>query len=146
MKKRICIIITACLLLMGLASCNFTKNISGTLAEKAEATPKVTEMMQALAENRASDAKALMHPQIAEASDNPLAQMSAYLAGRGVDDMELTNITINTSAGTSGNVRQEKVVYRVALTDGTVIYLNVVYLSNNQGTGFASFQLVLGVV
>ena len=60
--------------------------------------------------------------------------------------MEVTGITVNTSAGTSGNVRQERVNYQVTLTDGAVIYLNVAYLSNNQGTGFASFQIVLGVV
>ena len=146
MKKIICITLVLFALLGCLTACNFTQNMSGATAGEAEATPKVEEMMAALADDNTSDAKALLHPQVAETSDNAIAQMSAYLAGRGVDDMELTNITINTSAGTSGNVRQEKVVYRVALTDGTVIYLNVVYLSNNQGNGFASFQLVLGVV
>ena len=45
-----------------------------------------------------------------------------------------------------GKARQEQVAYQVTLTDGSVIYLNVVYLSNTAGAGFVSFQLVLGVV
>jgi hypothetical protein len=103
-------------------------------------------MMTALAGNRLSDAKALMHPQVAEASDHAISQMGDYLEGRKVSAMELTSVTVNTSTGTSGNARQERLNYRVTLTDGAVIYLNVVYLSNNQGTGFAAFQIVLGVV
>lgn len=102
--------------------------------------------MAALAENRASDAKALMHTQSAESSDAAIAQMISYLDGRKVSSMELKSINVNTSTGTSGKTRQERVAYQVILTDGVVIYLNVVYLSNNTGTGFAEFQLVLGVV
>jgi hypothetical protein len=60
--------------------------------------------------------------------------------------MELRSIIVNTSAGTSGKSRQERVAYQVTLTDGAVIYLNVVYFSNNDGKGFSAFQLVLGVV
>jgi hypothetical protein len=60
--------------------------------------------------------------------------------------MELKNINVKASTGTSGKIRQEDVAYQVTLTDGAVIYLNVGYLSNRAGTGFTSFQLVLGVV
>ena len=146
MKKLFCFALVLAVLLGCLTACHFTKNVSGALASDPEATPKVEEMMIALAEDRLSDAKALMHPQAAEASDSAIAQMGDYLEGRKVSAMELTSVTVNTSTGTSGNARQERLNYRVTLTDGAVIYLNVVYLSNNQGTGFAAFQIVLGVV
>ena len=146
MKKRFFHVLTLVLLAVCLTACNFTKNISGAMASEPEAAPKVTEMMLALAENRTADAKALMHPQTAEASDSAIAQMRDYLAGRKAETVEQTSITVNTSTGTSGNIRQERVGYRVTLSDSTVIYLNVIYLSDSQGTGFAAFQVVLGVV
>ena len=143
MKKIICFGLVLLALLGCLTACNFTQNMS---AGEAEATPKVEEMMAALADDNTSDAKALLHPQVAETSDNAIAQMSAYLAGRKVSAIELRSININSSTGTAGNTRQERVGYQVTLTDGAVIFLNAVYLSNNQGTGFVSFQVVLGVV
>ena len=146
MKKIICFTLVLLALLGCLTACNFTQNISGAIAGEAEATPKVEEMMAALADDNTSDAKVLLHPQVAETSDNAIAQMSAYLAGRKASAIELKRITVNTSTGTAGNTRQERVAYQVTLTDGAVFFLNVVYLSNNQGTGFASFQVVLGVV
>ena len=146
MKKIICFTLVLLALLGCLTACNFTQNISGAIAGEAEATPKVEEMMAALADDNAPDAKALLHPQVTETSDNAIAQMSAYLAGRKASAIELISITVNTSTGTAGTTRQERVGYRVALNDDAVIYINAVYLSNNQGTGFASFQIVLGVV
>lgn len=146
MKKIICFALVLLVLLGCLTACNFTQNMSGAIAGEAEATPKAEEMMAALAADNTSDAKALLHPQVAETSDNAISQMSAYLAGRKASAMELKSINIHTSTGTAGKIRQEQVAYQVTLTDGAVIFLNVVYLSNNQGTGFASFQLVLGVV
>ncbi len=145
MKKWICFALVV-LVLGSFTACNFTQNLSGAIAGEAEATPKVEEMMAALAAGNTADAKALLHPQAAETAEGAIAQMSAYLAGRKAAAMELTGITVNTSTGTSGNVRQERVNYCITLADGDMIYINAVYLSNNQGTGFASFQLVLGVV
>ena len=146
MKKIVCFALVLLALLGCLTACTFSQNMSGAIAGEAEATPKVKEMMAALADDNTSNAKALLHPQVAETSDNAIAQMSAYLAGRKASAIELTSINVNTSTGTAGKVRQERVAYQVTLTDGAVIFLNVVYLSNNQGTGFASFQLVLGVI
>ena len=146
MKKIICFTLVLLALLGCLTACNFTQNISGAIAGEAEATPKVEEMMAALADDNTSDAKALLHPLAAETSDHAIAQMSAYLAGRKASAIKLISITVNTSTGTAGKTRQERAGYQVTLTDGAVIFLNVVYLSNNQGTGFASFQIVLGVV
>lgn len=145
MKKILCFALVL-LVLGSFTACNFTQNVSGMMAGEAEATPKVEEMMAALSAANTADAKALLHPQVAETSDNAITQMSTYLAGRTAETMVLTGITVNTSTGTSGNVRQERINYQVTLTDGAVIYLNVAYLSNNQGSGFASFQIVLGVV
>ena len=146
MKKIICFALVLLALLGCLTACNFTQKMSGAIAGEAEATPKVEEMMAALADDNTSDAKALLHPQVAETSDSAIAQMSAYLAGRKASTIELQSININTSTGTAGKTRQEQAAYQVTLTDGAVISLNVVYLSNNQGTGFYSFQIVLGVV
>lgn len=146
MKKVFCLSLVLAVLVGCLAACNVQSNLSGALAGAAESTPKVEEMMQALAENRASDAKALLHPQKAEQAEAALTQLSAYLAGRKADALEQININIKTFSGASGKTRQEQVSYQVTLTDGAVIYLNVVYLSDNAGTGFSSFQLVLGVV
>ena len=146
MKKIIFFALVLLILLGCLTACNVAQNMSGAIAGEAEAAPKVEEMMAALADDNASDAKALLHPQVAESSDSAIAQMSAYLAGRKASAIELKNIHISNSTGTAGKVRQEQLVYQVTLTDGAVIFLNVVYLSNNQGAGFASFQVVLGVV
>ncbi|MBE6797935.1 MAG: hypothetical protein E7531_06345 [Ruminococcaceae bacterium] len=146
MKKLISVALIVLALLSCLTACSFTQNMSGVLAGDAECTPKVEEMLSVLAENNTSDAKALMHPQSSDKSDAAIEQMSTYLAGREADSMELQNINVSTSTGTSGRTSQEQVSYRVNLSDGEVIYLNVVYLSNKDGTGFASFQIVLGVV
>ena len=146
MKKIIVMTVVLLLTLSCLTGCNFTQNMSGAIAGEAEATPKAEEMMAALASENMADAKALLHPQVAETSENALAQMSAYLSGRTASAMERRSITVNTSTGTSGNSRQERVAYHVTLSDGAEIFLNVVYLSNSQGTGFVSFQVVLGVI
>lgn len=146
MKRIICIALVLVGLIGCLTACNFTANIGGALADKAESTPKVEEMMLALAEDRLSDAKSLMHPQAAEKSAGGLSQVGSYLNGRKIGDMALTNVNISASTGMSGKVRQEQVVYQITLTDGEVIHINAVYLSNNDGSGFISFQLVLGAI
>ena len=72
--------------------------------------------------------------------------MVSYLAGRSVVSKEVVSINVNTSVGTAGKVLTEQLGYRVTLTEGDVIYLSVTYLSDRDGDGFTSFQLVLGVV
>ena len=146
MKKIICVALVLMILLGCLTACNFTQNMSSTVTEEAEATPKVEKMMAALADDNTSEAKALLHPQVAETSDNAIAQMRDYLDGRKISAMELLSVNINTSTGTAGNTRQERIAYQVTLDDGAEIFLNAVYFSDNQGTGFASFQVVIGVV
>ena len=146
MKKFICLA-TVLLVLVGcLSGCNFTQNASGPFAGTAESAPKAKEMLTALANGNAADAKALMHPDSAGEADAAIAQMIDFLAGRDARSIESKNIKVNSSTGTSGNTRQEQVTYLVTLTDNEVIYLSVLYLSDNQGEGFSLFQIVLGVV
>ena len=146
MKRLICVVLVLFTMVSCLTACTFSNNLSGGLAGKAEAAPKVEQMMSALAENRVADAKALMHPQMIEKSDAAISQIITYIAGRDADSIEQKSINVKTSTGTSGKTRQEQMAYKVTLTDGTVIYLNVVYISNKEGNGFATFQVVLGVI
>ena len=146
MKKLICFSLFVLVILASLTACNFTQNISGALAGNATATPKVEEMMTALANNQTAEVKALMHPQADKEMDAAIAQMTSYLSGRTVSSIELKSINVNTSSGTSGTSRHEKSSYVVVLNDGDIIYLSVYYLSNGSGDGFLSFQLVLGIV
>jgi len=53
MKKILCFTLVLLVLIGCLTACNFTQNMSGAIAGEAEATPKVEEMMSALAENSA---------------------------------------------------------------------------------------------
>ncbi len=146
MKKRICLTIVLLMVMCCLTACHFTSNMTGMVGGKMQASSKVEDMMTAMAENRLEDAKTLMHPTAAGKSDDPIAQMSAFLAGRKVTNMQQTAINVSTSTGTSGKTRQESASFQVTLDDGTTIHLSATYLSNNAGEGFTSFQLVLGVV
>ena len=128
-----------------LTSCNLTESVAEELANP-ECTPLVQKMTAALSEQRAADAKALMHPERAEESDAAIAQMIAFLKGRTVTDMALVSINVNKSTGTEGAMRKETAAYRVTLNDGTVIYLNTAYLTSDDAAGFSSFQIVLGVI
>jgi hypothetical protein len=144
MKRCISILLLA-VILLSLSACNFTKNMAGAMAGEAQATPKVEEMMSVLAQKRTEDAKALLHPEMADRSDAAIKQVMDYLNGRKATAMEMVSIQVNSSAGTSGVMRKENLAYKVTLQDSTVIYLNVIYLSDNSGDGFLSFQVVLGV-
>ena len=146
MKKFVCLAVSMLVLLGCLTGCNLTQKVSGAIAGEAEATPKVEEMMNALADADMSGAKSLMHPQVSETSGDAITQMSNYIAGRKVDSMELKSVNINTSTGTSGKTRQENLTYQVTLDDAEIIYLNTVYFSDSEGAGFVSFQIVMGVV
>ncbi len=146
MRKLLCFTFVFVIMASCLSGCNFNSNVSGDLAGDPIATPKVEQMMTALAENRISDAKALMHPEAGNKSNAAFSQMSNYLSGRIVKSLELKSINVNNSSGTSGKTRQEQTAYQATLSDGDVIYLSVVYLTSDSGSGFSSFQLVLGAV
>ena len=146
MKKLFCLILVTLTVLCCLTGCHFTQNISGSAAEEAEITPKVREMMTLLSQSRLDDVKAMMHPQAGQNLDKPLVQMISYLGGRNAAELEATSINTKTSSSPTSQSKQVQVSYRVELTDHNVIYISTTYLSNNAGTGFVTFQLVLGVV
>lgn len=137
------VLLAACLL----TACNFNTNFSDTMGTTAaESTGKVENMLQALADGNTDAALALMHPDAVDKAENPIAQMSDFLAGRAVAEMNQTNLRVNTSSGTAGKTRQEVTNFQVILEDGTELYVAATYYSDKTGEGFVSFQLVLGVV
>ena len=143
MKKSISVILVVTVLLCCFTSCDITANFSDALSGKAESTPKVEEMLSALAENDMSAAESLLHPQIADDSGDMLERLAEYIDGRKAESVEVTSVGINTSTGTGGKSRQEEISCEVKLDDGDSVALNVVYLSDNQGEGFTVFQIVL---
>ena len=145
MKKFICIAVLSPILLFCLTACHFMQTTPKDIAKQVEATPMAEEMLTALAENRIPDAQALLHPQIKEPSETAFNQMSEYLDGRTIHAMELKDYSIQSSAGTSGKSRLERLVYWIELSDGTEIHVYTTYLSDLNGTGFTAFQLALGL-
>ena len=146
MKKAICLTLVILSITSCLTACSFTSNIMNVQKDKAESTPKVEEMMSAMAEKSVSDAKSLLHPEANEKADDAIEQIVSYVNGRSVSSMELININVSSSTSISGKMRKEQAVYQVAMADGEIFYLNTVYVTNNDGDGFISFQLVLGIV
>lgn len=149
MKRSFFVFLIIAVLSACMVSCNaldnFGENVISSLESDAESVPKIEEMMNALAENRVSDAKDLMHPQVKENSDSAISQMVVYLDGRKVSSMELNEINVNVSSGTSGKTRTEDLCYVATLDDGEIICIAVSYRSHNEEKGFLSFQLLLGV-
>ena len=146
MKKVLCITLILLAIISCLTACNITTNVSNIGNGQAESTPQAQEMMSAISENRISDAKALLHPNASENKDIGLEQMISYINGRTVTSLKRRNINVTTSSNSEGKTRQEQVVYETTLSDGEIVYLSVVYITSPDGEGFASFQLVLGVV
>ena len=146
MKKAICLTLVILSIASCLTGCSFTSNIMNVQKDKAESTPKVEEMMSAMTEKSVSDATSLLHPEANENADDAIEQIVSYVNGRSVSSMELMNINVSSSTSTSGKMRKEQAVYQVAMDDGEIFYLNTVYVTNNDGDGFISFQLVLGIV
>ena len=93
--------------------------------------------MEALAKNLIDDAKALMHPKTTSEDMNArFEQMIDFLDGREVVSKELEGINVSSSVGTSGNTKQEDLFYKATLSDNSVVYINAVYLADDDGAGF----------
>ena len=146
MKKLTCALAVVMCVLCLLTACNFTANVADSFGGAAESTPKVEKMMQALADGDLDSDLSLMYPSVAEGAGDAVAQMRDYLAGREVAELNQISGNIHTSTGTSGKSSQESAVFQAVLEDGTEIYLSTAYYTDNSGEGFASFQIVLGVV
>ena len=147
MKKLFCIGLSILTLLICITSCDFSQVITDFMGDTAESSDETAKMLAALSENRINDAKALMHPHGAPVnSDSALKQMADYLSGLEAESISVSGLSVNFSAGTSGKARQEEVLYEVLLSDSSVIYVNAVYLSDDDCDGFTSFTLVLGIL
>ena len=147
MKKAICIVAVVMAVLCLLTACNFTSNFSDALGMvKANSTSQAEQMMKALAEKDTEAALALLHPNVSQAGEAAVKQMEDYFNGRKVSALKQVSINTRTVSGTSGKATQESVTFQVTLEDNTAFYISAVYLTDKAGQGFASFQLVLGVV
>ena len=144
MKKILCVAIALSALILCLTSCSFYIRRSGALVGETEVKTNVEEMMSYLASGQIEEAKALMHPDADGDTDKALTQISNYLRGYEVSSIEQSDAEVKSSSGASEKTRQEQLTYDVTLNSGENILLYVSYLSNNDGDGFTSFQLVLG--
>ena len=145
MRKILCVTIALITLLFCLISCNFYVNSSGALAGESQVISRTEEIMSALSKNQLSEAKEFMHPTVAENSNSALAQISDYLDGRKATSIEQIDISVKSSNGTKGKIIQEQLTYTIMLDDGENIQLAASHLSDNDGVGFTSFQIMLGV-
>ena len=128
MKKAICLTLVILSIASCLTACSFTSNIMNAQKDKAESTPKVKEMMSAMTEKSVSDATSLLHPEANEKADDAIEQIVSYVNGRSVSSMELMNINVTSSTGTSGKMRKK-------------IYSK--YLSNNYEIKFKQLLKVI---
>lgn len=144
MKRFLCLSLILVALLGCFTACDLeglVSNMASNLENQSESAQMVKDMMTALCEGRAEDAKALMHPTVAERADDGISQMIAFLDGREVGTMNLQNINLSTSGGE----KEESLVYAVELSDGKMVFVQAVYLSDDDGAGFSEFQFVMGV-
>lgn len=146
MKKIVCFSLVLLVLVGCLTGCNLTQTLLDNFEDKSDGVAKAEELISALSENRIDDAKAFIHPNTAHKSDDAIAQICEYLEGRKAESVELISFEVNTSVGTSGKTRQEQLSFQVKLDDGDSFFVNALYLSDTEGTGFSSFQLILGVI
>ena len=146
MRKTLCFALSLLVLLTCLTGCGMAKKVMEALSSQLDATPKVEEMMLALAENRASDARAFMHPDSADGSEKNINQMIEYLNGRTVSTLTMVNVRVNNFTGTDGRYIEEQATYIITLTDGTELSLDAFYRTDSVGSGFSTFRLSMGVV
>ena len=146
MKRLFCLILVLAMSVCCLAACNFTQNIAGKMESDTESAPLVSEMMDALCEGQKQAALTLMHPALTESAGAAIDQMISYLSGKQTVSSKLLNINVSSSRGTSGKTLQEQLVYEIEMSNGEIIYINATYVSDKDGAGFASFQLILGAV
>ncbi|MBO7303978.1 MAG: hypothetical protein J6V09_01990 [Clostridia bacterium] len=140
MKKILCLTLVLVTLVFCLSSCAILDKLLGALENQLECAPKIEEMMLALAEGRKDDAMALIHPSASDEADAGITQLIGYVDGSKVAEMKAEGININTSLDKSEG-KTEQAVYKITLENGTVMKLEAVYISNDQGDGFIGFKL-----
>ncbi len=145
MKKSVfvlALLMAACMLL---SACNFTTNMSNnTPFAKMSHQAQVEALLTHLSAGDMGEAAGMMH---ADQMNTPgLEQISKYLAGRRVSQLDTQSVNAHTVRGSNGTEETEKATFRATLEDGETIYLSVVYFKNAKDQGFTSFQLVLGAI
>ena len=149
MKRFVCLTLVLAALFCLMTSCDLAQNLADNILDNLEgnikSSSKIDDMMAALAEGRADDAKALMHPENSFYADEGIKQMIDFLDGRTPVSKEGTGVSINANASTSGSERMENVSYKVTLSDGSSIHVNAIYLEDQFGEGFTYFQISIGI-
>ena len=146
MKKIICLVLLTLMLFSCLTSCALLEKAVKSIMDKSESTPKATEMMTALSEGRAEDAKALLHPDIREGTDDAIEQMIEFVNGREIDAVTMTGVKIYESVGTNGKVSREECSFSVTFKDGSSTNVSSIYVTSKDGEGFESFQFSIGAI
>lgn len=145
MKKIVACTCFLLIVVICLTGCNIFSDMLDSI-KNPESMPKTKEMVSALSEQRMDDAKALMHPDAEEVSSYYLSQMSSLLNGRKPTTLDRLNININTSPSFDGSKTvTEEATYIVNLDDGNSVVAQVIFISDDKGSGFASFVLSIGI-
>ncbi len=136
-------LVIACLF----AGCHFTTNFSDSTGKTSmQAAEKVEKMLTALVAGDIQAGMKLLHPNVAQNGEEKLLQMSRYLFGSKIVELTLQKVAVNNTKSTSGDAIQETGAFRMELEDGTELFLSVLYLTDDVGEGFVSFQIILGLV
>ena len=141
-KVLICLLLVGCLLLTG---CNLSYTNSLPSAE-LKSVESFNTILTALSTGDIAAAKALMYPEVAEASVAPLTQISEFLDGRKVTKLEKVANQVRSSTGTQGKIWEEKEQYTAVLEDETPVAFVIFYYEQGTDVGFTSVQLVLGAI
>ena len=144
MRRFLCLALILAALLCCFTACDLeglVNNMASNLENQSVSAQLVKDAMTALCENRPDDVKALMHPSVADKADDGISQMIAFLDGREVSAMNLQNINLSTAGGD----KEESLIYAVELSDGKMVFVQALYLSDDDGAGFSEFQFVMGV-
>ena len=147
MKKLLCLTLVIVMTVCALSSCALMEKIVMRILENAESPDKVDEMMAALADDQIDDAKVLMHPDVTEdVLGDSLEAMATYLDGRIMLSKQVTSLSVKKNHKNSQKVREESISYNITLSDETVITVETIYISDENGAGFTTFRLALGVM
>ena len=146
MKKLLCLTLVIVMTVCALSSCALMEKIVMHILENAESPDKVDEMMAALADDRIDDAKALMHPDVTEdVIGDSLEALATYLDGRIMLSKQVTSLSVKKNRKKSSKVLEEHISYDITLSDESVITVETIYISDENGAGFTTFRFALGV-
>ena len=147
MKKVLCAWIGVVLLLSSLTGCNFhTTSNDSTGKTAADSLPQVEKMLSILGAGDVEQALQMLHPDVRESANHAMEQNSAYMQGRRVTSVETLSCSVYTSKGTAGDIRQEQASFKVTFGDGEIVAVSAVYYTDKAGTGFSTFQIILGAI